>query len=352
MKLSIHPIAYGATTDLLLILSITSLNHSLRNGSNVKNSDVTIGETGIEGVVVILGEAEGSAANLGRSSLLTIEIISSELVNELLGRQVINSDALLSTNDDPEDSGGEDDAVDGGLSVALIKMLSINEVPDVDLSVSSTGGEESGAGSDIEAVNLSLVANEGVHQRHGGVVPDLDGSIPRGRDDDRSLHVVVESDAGNPVGVLVLLNSELADTLDVPNLDLLVDGAGSNLPVVRGESDGHDVLGVTEESLSSLTNGEVPESDGAIPRGREGKSGVGGEIDVGDEVGVSLHDLLGLSVLLGAISVRHILEVPDDERSVSGTGEEELLGGAIGLLLRAGFHAGNPAVVALKETFV
>jgi hypothetical protein len=267
MKLSIHPIAYGATTDLLLILSITSLNHSLRNGSNVKNSDVTIGETGIEGVVVILGEAEGSAANLGRSSLLTIEIISSELVNELLGRQVINSDALLSTNDDPEDSGGEDDAVDGGLSVALIKMLAINEVPNVDLSVSSTGGEESSARGDIEAVDLSLVANEGVHQAHGGVVPDLDGSIPGGGDDNRSLHVIVESDARNPVGVLVLLNSELANTLDVPNLDLLINGTGGNLPVVRGESDGHDILGVTEEGLSSLTDSEVPESDGTIPGG-------------------------------------------------------------------------------------
>ena len=284
--------------------------------------------------------------------MLTIEVISGELVNELLGRQVINSDTLLSTNENPEDSGGEEDAVDGGLGVALIKMLSINEIPDVDLSVSATGGEESSAGSNIEAVDLSLVANEGVHQAHGGVIPDLDGSIPGGRDDNRSLHVVVESDAGNPVGVLVLLDSELANTLDVPNLDLLINGAGSNLPVVRGESDGHDILGVTEEGLSSLTNSEVPESDGTIPRGREGKSGVGGEINVGDEVGVSLQNLLGLAVLLGSVSIRHVLEVPHDEGLISSTRKEEFSSGSIGELLRAGLHASNPAVVSLKETFV
>lgn len=224
--------------------------------------------------MVVLGEAEGGAANLGRSSLLAIEVISLEFVDELLGRQVVDSDTFFSTNDDPEDSGGEDDAVNRRLGIALIEMLAINEVPDVDLTISATRGEESGSGCNIEAVDLSLVADESVHQRHGGVVPDLDGSIPRGRDDNRSLHVVVESDAGNPVGVLVLLNGELADTLNVPNLNLLINGAGSDLPVIRGESDSHNIFGVTEESLSGLSSSEVPESDGTIPRGREGESGV------------------------------------------------------------------------------
>jgi hypothetical protein len=79
---------------------------------------------------------------------------------------------------------------------------------------------------------LSFVANESVHKRHGSVVPNLDSSIPRSRDNNRSLHIVVESDARNPVGMLVLLDGELANTLDVPNLDLLIDRSGSNLPVV------------------------------------------------------------------------------------------------------------------------
>jgi hypothetical protein len=52
-------------------------------------------------------------------------------------------------------------------------------------------------------------------------------------------------------------------------------------------------------------------------------------------MGVSLQNLLGLAVLLGSISVRHVLEVPHDERSISGTGKEEFSGGSIGKLLRA-----------------
>ena len=301
--------------------------------------------------MVVLGEAKGGATNLGSLSLLAIEVISGEFVDELLGRQVIDSDAIFGTNDNPEDSGCEDNAVDRGLSVALIEMLAVNEVPDVDLTISTTGGEESGSGSNIEAVDLSLVSNESVHQRHGGVVPDLDGSIPRSRDDDRSLHVVVESNARNPVGVLVLFNSELADTLNVPNLNLFINGAGSNLPVVRGESDGHDIFSVTEEGLSSFSSSEVPKSDGTIPRGGKGESGVGGEIDIGDEVGVSSQDLSRLAVLLGAISIRDIVEVPDDERSISGSREEEFFVSLRGLLNTC-FHAVNPAVVALEETFI
>ena len=325
---------------------------SLVEGIDVENSDESIGETGVEDVLVVLGEAEGGATNLGGLSFLTIEVSGGESINELLGRQVINSDAVFSTNDNPEDSGGEDNAVDGGLGVALIKMLSVNEVPDVDLTISATGGEEGSSRGNIKAVDLSLVSNESVHQRHGSVVPDLDGSIPRGGDDNRSLHVVVESDAGNPVGVLVLLNGELADTLDVPNLDLLVNGAGSNLPVIRGESDSHDILGVTEESLSSLSSSEVPESDSAIPGGREGESRVRGEIDVGDEVGVSLHDLSRLTMLLITISIGDLMEVPDNEGFISGAREEELSVGTIGHLLNTSFHAVDPAVVALEETFI
>jgi hypothetical protein len=271
---------------------------SLANRGNVENSDVAVGEARIDNVLVLLGEAEGSATNLGSSSGLAVEVGGSVGVNELLGRQVVDLDAILSTNDNPESSGDEHDAVDRGLSVALIEMLSVNEVPDVDLSVSATRGEEGGTGSNIEAVDLSFVSNEGVHEGHGGVVPNLDGLIPRGRDDNRSLHVVVESDAGNPVLMLVLLNGELANTLDVPNLDLLVDRSGSNLSIVRGESDGHDILGVTKEGLSSLSGLEVPESDGTIPGGREGESRVRGEIDVRDEVRVTGHDLGGLAILL------------------------------------------------------
>jgi hypothetical protein len=153
------------------------------------------------------------------------------------------------------------------------------------------------------------VADEGVHQSHGGVIPDLDLSIPRAGDDDRALDVVVVADAGDPVGVSVLVNGELADTVDVPDLEGLVDGAGGNLPVVGRESDGEDVLRVADESLASLGGLEVPKTDGAVPGGRKAEAAVLRDIDVRDEMGVSSHDSLGLASLLLLIGIGDLSKV-------------------------------------------
>ena len=72
---------------------------------------------------------------------------------------------------------------------------------------------------------MSFVSNKGVLEDHLGVVPDLDGLVPRSGNNDWLLDVVEISTAGDPVGVLVLVNGELADTVDVPDLEVLVDGS-------------------------------------------------------------------------------------------------------------------------------
>ena len=195
-------------------------------------------------------------------------------VDVLLVREVVNLDSFLGTDDEPVDLGGEEDDVNWGLSIDLLKMSSLNEVPDVDLSVSATGGNEVGVWSKIKGVDLGLVSNEGVHEGHDGVIPDLDGLIPRGGDNDWLLHVVEVSDAGNPVGVRVLVNGEFTNSVDVPNLDGLIDGSRGDLSVVWGEGNGENVLGVTDEGLVGLGSLEVPESDGSVPRGGEAESGV------------------------------------------------------------------------------
>jgi hypothetical protein len=75
------------------------------------------------------------------------------------------------------------------------------------------------------------------------------------------------SDAGNPVGVWVLvgINGVLADSMDVPDLEILINGTGGNLSIVWGEGNREDILGMSEESLSGGVGLEVPESDGSIP---------------------------------------------------------------------------------------
>jgi hypothetical protein len=74
-----------------------------------------------------------------------------------------------------------------------------------------------------------------VLESHVEVVPNLDCLVPRCADDDGVLGVVVESDRGNPVSVGVLLNSELALSNSVPNLEVLISSTTGNLSVIWGE---------------------------------------------------------------------------------------------------------------------
>jgi hypothetical protein len=62
----------------------------------------------------------------------------------------------------------------------------------------------------IKGVDLSLVASEGVHESHVKVVPDLDGLVPGSSHADCWFSSVVELDARDSIGVLVLINGVFA----------------------------------------------------------------------------------------------------------------------------------------------
>lgn len=214
---------------------------------------------------LVLGPDEGSATDEGGPSGETVKGASFVSVDEFLVWEIVDLDTVFGTNNEPVKLGGEQDNVDWGFGVDLFEMSSFNQVPDVDFTVSTTGGNEVGVWGKIKSVDLSFVSNESVFEGHDGVIPNLDGLIPRGRNDDWFLDIVEVSDAGNPVGMLVLVNGELADTVDVPNLEVLIDGTGGNLSIVWGEGNREDIFGVTNKSLSGLSGLKVPESDGTIP---------------------------------------------------------------------------------------
>jgi len=212
-----------------------------------------------------LGPDEGSATDQGGVSCLSVKGGSFVSVDEFLVWEIVDLDTLFGTDNEPIELGGEQDNVNWGFSVDLFEMSSFNQVPDVDFTVSTTGGDEVGVWCKIKSVDLSFVSNESVLEGHDGVIPNLNGLIPGSRDDDWLLDIVEVSDAGNPVGVLVLVNGELADTVDVPNLEVLIDGTGGDLSIIWGEGDRKDIFGVTDKSLSGLSSLKVPESDGTIP---------------------------------------------------------------------------------------
>jgi len=226
-------------------------------------------------MLLVLGPDEGGATNLGwRFVVSLLGGFTDHLgwvrwglveVDEFLVWEVINLDTFFGTNNEPVDLGGEEDDVNWGFSIDFFKMSSFNKVPDVDFTVSTTGGDEVGVWCEIKGVDLSFMSNESVHEGHDGVIPDLDGLIPRGGDNNRLLDIVEVSNAGNPVGMRVLVNGELADSVDVPNLDGFINGSRGDLSVIWGESNREDIFGVTDKSLVGLGSLEVPESDGTIP---------------------------------------------------------------------------------------
>lgn len=194
---------------------------------------------------------------------------------------------MLGTNDEPVLLGSEEDAVDSAVDLLLGEEFAVDEVPNDNVTVLATGSEEVGLGNHGKRVDLSGVTNKGVLKSHGLIVPNLDGLIPRSANNDGSLGVLEELNAGDPVGVGALLDGELALTNSVPDLEVLVSTTASNLSVVRGESDGEDVSGVADESLDCLTLLQVPEAESTVPRSRENVSAVLREGEVAYEVRVT-----------------------------------------------------------------
>lgn len=105
----------------------------------------------------------------------------------------------------------------------------------------------------------------------------LDELVPTSGDDDGVLGVGAEANAGNPLGVALVGDGELAVTKGVPELDGAVTGSGDNLAVVGGERNGENVVGVADESPGGLTSGELPQAEGLVPGGGQSVGTVGGD---------------------------------------------------------------------------
>ena len=159
------------------------------------NTDVVVGPARVE-VGSALGPGEGGAAEefLGVRLVLLHGGGSDVVLDELLLGEVEHLDASLRGNDEPVESLGEEDAVDGRVALVLSEPLALDNIPDHNLTVAGARSEESRVLNDIESSDLSLVAGEGMEEGHVQVVPDLDRLIPGGGDAKSGLSSVVEAD--------------------------------------------------------------------------------------------------------------------------------------------------------------
>ena len=306
---------------------------------------MVVGPAGVE-VGSALGPGEGGAAEelLGAGFVLLHGGGGDVVLDELLLGEVENLDASLGGDNEPVESLGEENAVDWGVALVLGEPLALDNIPDHDSAVTGAGGKEGGVLDDIEGGDLSLVTGEGVEEGHVEVVPDLDGLIPRGGDAESGLLGVVETDDGNGILMVVLIDGELALGASVPDLDVSVEGASDDLSVVGGEGNGKNVSLVTNELGDGSAGGNVPETNGTVPGGGEGETGVTSELDLADEVRVTGHHSSGETPLLVLILVTLWVESPLDEGLIAGAGEEEFLSLSVDLFFTDG-EGGNPTTV-------
>ena len=323
------------------------------------DTDVVVGPARVE-ESARLGPGEGEASKLlGRLLVVgalggALELIGllgeggDLLLDELLLGEVEDLDASVGGNDEPVELLGEEDAVDGRLAVLSGEPLAVDNVPNHDHTVTRAGGEEGRVLDDIEGGDLGLVTAEGVEEVHAEVIPDLDGLIPRGSDAESGLLLVVEADNRDGIGVLALLDGELALRAGVPDLDGLVEGASDDLTVIGGEGNREHILLVADQLGDGSAGGNVPQTAGAIPRGRDAETGVAGELHLRDEVRVTSHELAGLAPLAVLLFLTGLVEVPLDEGLITGSGKKELSGLSINLLLTDSERS-NPAAVAYSN---
>ena len=136
---------------------------------------------------------------------------------------------------------------------------------------------------------------------------------------------------------LSVLESVLALTNSVPDLDLTVTASRNNLSVIGGERDRKNVTSVANETLESLARSKIPKTEGLIPRSRNGVGTVLGDGNILNNVRVtskrSLGDTVGL-LITG--------KVPDDQGLITGSRQKN-----IGVAAR-GSKGSDPAIVALK----
>lgn len=130
-------------------------------------------------------------------------------------------------------------------------------------------------------------------------------------------------------------------TIERPVLDGLVTASRDDFLTILRDGNGQNVLGVSNERLQASSGGEVPNTEGVVPRGRDGVVTAAGKSDIGDSVAVSVQALGGAANLLTAGE-----SLPNDQLLVTRSRNKDLT-----VVLRNG-ELGNPVAVSLEITNV
>jgi len=235
-----------------------------------------------------------------------------DLIDDALALEVPDLDSSGGSSAQPVAVRRKDEGIDDVASFQGVEVLVLVQVPEHGDSVPTSGSAEGSVRGDGDGVDVAGVSVVVGLQFALGDIPDLDELVPSGRDKDRVEGVWGESDGRDPFGVAVVGDGVLALSEGVPQLDGLVTGGGDDLAVIRGEADGEDVVGVSDESAGGLAGGDVPEAKGLVPGSRQCKLPIRRNDDILNKMVVASQGATSDPIALLVSG-----QVPDDDGLVS-----------------------------------
>jgi len=278
---------------------INGINSSYSLLCVLPSTDNTIGVTSKDGVGISTPGNTDASSNLGGLLASWWRRLNSKSVDANLLLKIKDLDAVLGGSAEPVLGGVEDELIDLASSLELVHALALLKVPDEDGTLLASRGAEGALRRNTDGVEVASSTSEVALQFEVLTkAPDLDKTIPAARNSNRGGRVGGEGNIRNPLGVTLFLKGELALTKSVPELDKTITTARHDLTVVRRESNSKNILGVTNETTSADTVGEIPETKGVIPAARKSIVTIIGQFDVLNEVVVTVETTLSMSVFL------------------------------------------------------
>jgi len=209
-------------------------------GVNAVNSDDIVSESSEElRSVGAPGQSSACVVFGSVGGLFLLWLFDDQLGNWIIRVrvQIEDLDTVFTSGGDPLLDGVEADLVDGGTSVeGSVFFVQVVQVPDLEGVFLTTSGDVSAQRSNGEGVDVFLVSLEGVLDQEVGL-PDLKSAVPADSGEVGVLGNRGVSDAGDPVGMVVVLVGVLAVSKSVPELEGLISTSGDDLSVIEGEAD-------------------------------------------------------------------------------------------------------------------
>ena len=260
---------------------------------------------------------------------------------------IVENDA--SGGGDGEDVGGrgEGDVGDFVIEINVEVLETGGEIPDEDLTVLTGRSTDGTVGRDSNLVHELSVANEVVFHIHVVQAPHLHNLIVTAGNNAGGFGGGDEAHTAHPIVVALLVESVLAFTESVPQLDAAIATAGHDQTVIRGEAHRKNVLAVTNQGLFAFASGQVPETDGVIPGGRESVLTVEGNANVLHDVRMTMEGSQGSTVGQNERGIFNRFtgtELPNHTGLVARRSDD-----GVGIGRRRG-NGSDPTVVTLKAT--